>query len=300
MSERKSRLVQRAEYAVVQGIGAVLERARPESLDRWSIRIGAAAQRLLPGRNEMAMANVRGVFPEMSEVEARELVRKCWIHFARTSLEFLRTIDQPLDRIAQRFDITGWDHAGEATALKRGAILVTAHLGSWEFGISMVTLLEGKVTIVARALDNELLHEKILNARQRLNVEFVERRRAARALVQTLQEHGSVILVADQAVQPREGMLVPFLGRPAWTTSAPARLSLRFGAPIVCVFCLPAGERFRLEIEPPIIPDQLPPAERNVEALTRRINDIISAQIRRQPHLWLWMHNRWKKAESIS
>lgn len=297
MSERKSRLVQRAEYAVVQGIGAMLERARPERLDRWSVRMGAAAQRLFRGRNEMALRNVGRVFPEMSEPEARELVRKCWIHFARTSLEFLRTIDEPLDRIAKRFDINSWDNAAEALAQNRGVVIVTAHLGSWEFGISLVTLLEGKVTIVARALDNELLHEKIVSARQRLNVEFVERRRAARALVQTLDERGSVILVADQAVQPREGVLVPFLGRPAWTTSAPARLSLRFGAPIVCVFCLPAGERFRLEIEPPIIPDRLAPVERTVEGLTRRVNDVISGQIRRQPHLWLWMHNRWKKAE---
>lgn len=296
MKRRKHPLVQRAEYAVVQGIGAALRLAPPASLDRWSRGIASAAPRLFRGRTEMAVANVRRVFPDKSDVEARVLVRRCWEHFARTTLEFLRTIDEPLERIAERFDIHGWENAEKALSRQRGAVIVTAHLGSWEFGISMVTLIEGKVTIVARPLDNELLHEKILGARRRLDVEFVDRRNAARSLVRTLEEKGSVIVVADQAVRPREGILVPFLGRPAWTTSSPARLSLRFGAPIVCLFVLPTGQRFDLIIEPPIVPEDFPESERTPEALTARINDVMSARILQTPELWLWMHNRWKNA----
>ena len=30
------------------------------------------------------------------------------------------------------------------------------------------------------------------------------------------------------------------------------------------------------------------------EALTTRINDVISRQIAARPELWLWMHDRWK------
>ena len=34
--------------------------------------------------------------------------------------------------------------------------------------------------------------------------------------------------------------------------------------------------------------------EKNAEALTTRINDVISRRIAERPELWLWMHDRWK------
>jgi Lauroyl/myristoyl acyltransferase len=87
---------------------------------------------------------------------------------------------------------------------------------------------------------------------------------------------------------------VPFLGRTAWTTDAPAKMALRHGSTIVFAFCIPDGTRHRLEFEEPILVDQLQNGERDAAALTRRINDVISRRIIGDPHLWLWMHDRWK------
>jgi KDO2-lipid IV(A) lauroyltransferase len=122
----------------------------------------------------------------------------------------------------------------------------------------------------------------------------VDRRRAARALMKGLAENAVVILLPDQAVQPREGVLVPFMGRKAWTTDAPAKLALRSGATIVFGFCIPDRTRHRLEFEGPIVVDELNESERNPTALTERINDVISRRIAAHPELWLWMHDRWK------
>jgi KDO2-lipid IV(A) lauroyltransferase len=109
-----------------------------------------------------------------------------------------------------------------------------------------------------------------------------------------LSENAVVVLLPDQAVQPREGILSPFLGRPAWTTPAPAKLALRQGSTIVFTFCIPAANGHRLEFEEPIRVDQLTDEERDPAALTARINDVISRRIASHPELWLWMHDRWK------
>jgi KDO2-lipid IV(A) lauroyltransferase len=101
-------------------------------------------------------------------------------------------------------------------------------------------------------------------------------------------------MLPDQAVLPREGVLVPFLGRPAWTTPAPAKLAVRRGSTIVFVFCIPHETRHRLEFEEPIRVDRLTEEERDPVALTTRINDVISRRIATRPDLWLWMHDRWK------
>jgi KDO2-lipid IV(A) lauroyltransferase len=150
------------------------------------------------------------------------------------------------------------------------------------------------VTTVARPLDNDLLERDVAAIRARTGVEVVDRKGAARPLLKALQKGGVIILLPDQAVQPREGILVPFLGRPAWTTDAPAKMALRQESAIVIGFCIPDKSGHRLEFEDPIRIDQLSSDEKNAEALTTRINDVISRRIAARPELWLWMHDRWK------
>jgi KDO2-lipid IV(A) lauroyltransferase len=109
-----------------------------------------------------------------------------------------------------------------------------------------------------------------------------------------LAENAVVVLLPDQAVLPREGILVPFLGRPAWTTPAPAKMALRHDSTIVFAFCIVDRLGHRLEFEEPIRVDQLTEDERDPVNLTKRINDVISARITARPELFLWMHDRWK------
>ncbi len=150
------------------------------------------------------------------------------------------------------------------------------------------------VRTVTRPLDNEFLERDLAQLRARTGAVVVDRRRAARTLLRGLSDNALVVILPDQAVLPREGILVPFLGREAWTTDAPAKLALRHGSTIVFAFCIPQPSGHRLEFAEPIRVDQLSEAERDPVALTRRINDVISRRIASHPELWLWMHDRWK------
>ncbi len=82
--------------------------------------------------------------------------------------------------------------------------------------------------------------------------------------------------------------------RPAATTSAVAALALRTGAPVIPVFAVPMKNgRYRMIYEHPVEP---PPAD-SPDALrefTQRCTDVLEMYVRRYPHLWLWMHRRWR------
>ncbi|MGH9456796.1 MAG: lysophospholipid acyltransferase family protein [Thermoanaerobaculia bacterium] len=295
-SRRKSRPQIWLEYALFRAVTAVFRRASTASLERWSARTAGMARRVLRKRDRIALRNLRLVFPDLPESEVRRIASECWRHYARSTFDFLRTIEVPPEAIADRFSFEGPRDEVFATLRDGSGIFVTAHLGSWEMAASILSRFDRDVRVVARPLDNPLIDQRLLRARTRTGITIVPRRRAARDLVRALDRGGLVIMVADQAVRPREGVLVPFLGRPAWTTTAPARLALRFGVPIWCVYAVPEGEGFRLRIDEPIRPEALPPEQRTVEAITARMNEQISARIRNAPALWLWMHDRWKGA----
>jgi KDO2-lipid IV(A) lauroyltransferase len=291
---RKNALLQRVEYLLYRATARAVRASSDDALRRWGTRIGTLARHVLRGRDRLAMRNLAETFPEKSEAERRRIIDECWRHFGREALETIRTQHLPLDEISTHCYFANPEVLQDAIALGRGVLILSAHYGGWEIAGLAVMAHVKNVHTVARPLDNDLLERDLVRLRARTGVEVVDRQRAARPLLKALQKGGVVILLPDQAVQPREGILVPFLGRPAWTTDAPAKMALRHESAIVFGFCIPGTTGHRLEFEEPIRIDQLSSDEKNAEALTTRINDVISRRIAARPELWLWMHDRWK------
>jgi len=295
MSKRKkSRLLQRAEYVLYRIISRSVRVAGEDRVYRWGGRFGTLAGKLLRGRNRLALRNLQATFPDRGDKELRTMLKECWRHFGRQSLLYVRMQSMTAEEVMASCDVVNREIFDDALALGRGLILISAHLGSWEVGGMVVLSLSDDVRTVTRRLDNEYLEREATRLRASTGAKIIDRRNAARPLLKAPSEKAAVVLLPDQAVLPREGVRVPFLGRPAWTTPAPAKLAVRHESPIVFVFCIPQKTRHRLEFLEPIRVDQLTEAERDPVALTTRINDVISRRITAHPELWLWMHDRWK------
>lgn len=291
---RKNPLLQRIEYTAYRFLARRVAAMSEESLHRWGTRLGALSGKVLRGRDRLAMRNLRSVYPERDVRELRDIANACWRHFGRELLISIQGQNLSLEELAARCPFVNAHILEEAIARGKGTILISAHWGGWEVaGLAVMSLVQN-VRTVARPLDNELLERELQQIRARTGAEVVDRRKAARVLIKGLAENGVVVLLPDQAVLPREGIRVPFLGRPAWTTPAPAKMALRAASTIVFAFCIPDGLRHRLEFEEPIRADLLTEADRDPVALTKRINEIISRRIHARPDLWLWMHDRWK------
>lgn len=294
MSRKKNPVVERLEYVAYRLIAGAARRASDRSIATWGALLGSLSRRVLRGRDRLALRNLTCTFPDRPAAELRSILDASWRHFGREMLEFVRAQSMSAEEVARRCPFVNGHILEEARARGKGVVLISAHFGGWEIaGLAIMSMVD-RVLTVARPLDNSYLEVDLVRARARTGVEVVDKRRAARALLKGLGENAVVVLLPDQAVQPREGILVPFLGRDAWTTDAPAKMALRSGSTIVFSFCVPDSTIHRLEFEEPIRMDQLTDAERNPAALTRRINDVISCRISARPELWLWMHDRWK------
>ena len=291
---RKNALLQRIEYAVYRAVVRAVSGMSEEAVVRWGVRLGALAGNVLRGRDRLAMRNLRATFPDKTPRELRTILDDCWRHFGREALQYVQMQSLTLEEIAARCPFVNGHVLEEAIARGNGTLVMSGHFGGWEIaGLAAMTLIRN-VRTVARPLDNELLERDLQRMREKTGAQIVDRRRAARFLMKSLSENGVVILLPDQAVQPKEGVLVPFLGRPAWTTPVPAKMAIRARSTIVFGFCIPDGLRHRLEFEEPIRADLLTEGESDPVVLTERINDVISRRIISRPDLWLWMHDRWK------
>ena len=198
------------------------------------------------------------------------------------------------ERMLELVEVVGAAHVERAEAEGRGVMYFTGHFGSWELQVIVHAYRFGPIVMVARTLDNPLLERMIERLRGRAGTRVVPRRGAVRGLLGALKRRESVGMMIDQHMHDRSALEVTFFRRPASTTSAIAALALRTGAPVIPVFALPMPRgRYRLVYEPPVEPPG-PDDPDPVRTYTQRCTDVLEEYVRRYPHLWLWMHRRWR------
>ena len=245
----------------------------------------------------IARAQLQAAFPRKSVAECKAITRATFVHFGRLIVAVLRFSGLSPDEMKARVEIEGEDRVRAAIAGGKGVIFFTGHFGYWELHAVAHALVFPAIWLLARPLDNPLLHDVIERVRGATGNRIIYKHGALRRILRALQQNEGIAVLIDQHTQSANAVTVDFFNRPAATTSSIASLALRTGAPLVPVFALPLpGGRYRLIYEPPVETPG-PGSQDPVRDLTQRCTDVLEMYVRRHPHLWLWMHRRWRNEE---
>lgn len=291
-AERVAASAARALVAVVKGLPRDRALRVAGAVGRGWLRVGGP-------RSAAALAHLRIAFPEWSERERRAVAERAFANLARSFVELgtlARISRQELRALA---DVTGLEHfeAFRARSPGAGAICLTGHIGSWELLVAVMTAHGVPIAVIQRPRDNPLLDVLVAELRGHNGAEMLPRGNAARAALRGIRDGKVVAMTLDQNASRREGVFVPFFGRPACTRDGPARIAIRTGAPVFPVFIARIGEtaRHRVEVHPPLelAAEGADPQAALVENVAR-MTASIEAAIRRNPDQWIWTHRRWK------
>ncbi|HEU5237049.1 MAG TPA: lysophospholipid acyltransferase family protein [Pyrinomonadaceae bacterium] len=268
-----------------------------------AMRLGSALAglgRLFPRLRRTAESNLKLAFPEISELERQRLMRGCFENLGRLLAifsHFTKSNPAPLEQLIQA---EGLEHLiaakSHAKSRGRGIILYTGHIGAWEltsFGLSM---LGHPFNFLVRRIDNPKIEELIDRARMHRGNRTINKRSAAREMLQILQTGGILGLLVDLNALDREGIFVDFFNVPASTTFIVAKLALRTGAEVLPVFAPwdKSHQKIRLTVGQPVTFEPTNNQEENVRRLTQSFTRVVEDCIRRYPDQWLWIHRRWK------
>lgn len=290
------------EWLVVEMIRGLL---RPcpanvvESLGRW---LGGAVWAVWPRirkrmRQNLDLAYGEALTPRQKRVMAQTVCR----HLGSALLDMLWTIPHDAGALARRVEFDGLENLAGALEHGCGAIVLTAHFGYWELmGVAQAHA-GFPMTVLARKLDNPKLERRLAQFRCCSGNTVLHKRNAVRELIRILRNQGIVGVLMDQNVTREEGVFVDFFGMPACTTPLVAALAIRTGAPIVPAFAYPLGAgrwRFKYQKHLKVVPRE--DRRQAVTVLTQQCTSCIERAIRQHPHLWFWMHRRWKTRPAVS
>jgi KDO2-lipid IV(A) lauroyltransferase len=284
----------RLEYAAVVSVVAVVRLLPMRVVLAAGTLLGRTFHLFDRPHRELAMRNLHAAFPLRSDDECGAIAREMFSHFGRLLAVLLKFSTMSPAQMLDCVEFTGEERVVQAHAQGRGVLLFTGHFGFWEINALVHALAIQPMAVLARPLDNPLLHDLLESVRRRTGNSVIYRRGAIRRVLRALAANEAIAVLIDQHIATTDAVYVDFFNRPAATTSALAALALRTGAPVVPVFALPLpGGRFRMVYEHPVEPPK-GDDEAAVREFTQRCTDVLEMYVRRYPELWLWMHRRWR------
>ena len=256
--------------------------------------LGALCGRLPIEPRDVTDLNLTLCFPEMPANERRRLVVRSLEETGKAAFELGALWRWPVERLeALEEAAVGEELLAGTVAGGRGTVLLTPHLGNWEF-LNHFLMRRGQLVTLYRPPRIAELDAVVLEARGRTGcVSAPATRGGVRRVLRALAAGELVLILPDQEPLKAYGVHAPFFGVPALTMTLVARILRRTGAAPLFVFAerRPAG-KFRIRFLE--APGGLTDADEETAAAS--LNRGVEACVRLCPEQYLWSYKRFKTA----
>ncbi|MEX2173607.1 MAG: lipid A biosynthesis acyltransferase [Pirellulaceae bacterium] len=288
-----------AEYLAVRVFLSLITAVSLETCQSASRWIGWLLSDAVKLRHKTVQDNLAIAFPDASAAEKQKIGRQMWEHLILMVCEIAHAPRKIHESNWRKF--IGLHRKREliqAFLSPRPKVVVTAHYGNFEIG-GFITGFWGFPTYtVARPLDNPYLDRWVNHFRESMGQVIIPKHGTAELADSLLSTGGTLVLVGDQHAGAG-GVWVDFFDRPASCHKALALFSLLNKAPMLVTYVRRQSRPLRFEIGLADAFDPALPGQDDlcgVTELTQWYNDVLEEEIRRAPHQYWWLHNRWREA----
>lgn len=273
-----------------------------------ALRLGTLVVRalfpLFPKYRRIALDNISHAFPELSSSEHERILDEHLNH-----LGYLIADTFWKSRMNQRWFEKYVRYAPgaeeterrllEEARQKRGFILVSGHLGTWE-DIAQFVGYRMNGAIVYKTIRNRFLDNWFKRHRGSLGTGLYTMEETS-SLVRYLKQGGVIGLASDQNAGGA-GIFIDFLNRPASTYKGPATIAYLTGAPIIFITLIHRGDgTVALDFEDlgPLRKEDFSDKEEAIRVGTERWVKALEKAVRKTPGQYFWVHRRWKTTPAM-
>lgn len=248
-------------------------------------------------RRKVVTENLNNAFPELSPRERRKIRRRFYRWFCDYVVETLKLLSISRQEMMRRMVIEGVDEMERSLETKPFVFIFLGHYCNWEW-VSSIPLWYQKEDShgaqLYRPLKNKAFDRLFLEMRSRFGSENISKYEALRHILQLRRDGKKTCIgfISDQT--PGWNSIhdwVDFLHQDTPVFTGTERIAKKVDAAIFFADIRRVRRGYyhlvlrRMTDEPKDFPDY---------ALTEQYMRELEQIIRRQPHLWLWSHRRWK------
>lgn len=285
----------RIEYIIVKILFLIFQNISLNTGKKIALVIYFLTYKVFRYRRSVIIDNLELVFGDDLPKPLNDLLKGIYKNFIFLWMEFLQNNKVVKEKLSNIFTIHNYDIFEKAFSLGKGIIIVSGHMGNFEWLGQMHGQLGHKTSGIAKRQRNPLVNQLVERIRLRENMGVIYARNAMKEGIEVLKNKEILAIVTDQDAKER-GVFVDFLGVPSSTAVGPAVFHLRTGAPLVFLMSIRSDygkfDAYYEEVCPLSEPKEA--NDDSIREITQLHAAVLEKWIRNYPEQWFWMHRRWK------
>ena len=248
-------------------------------------------------RLRVVRENLRSAFPDKTDKELRTIEDKFYHQLCDVFVEVVKQGHMSKAETMRHMEFSGLENIRQC--FEEGApyvFVMLGHYGNWEWISSLQYWLPDiHCSQIYHKLYDNASDRLFLRLREKYGGECVEMKTTLRHLLQMRRQHAKIVVgfIADQ--QPKMSAIhyfTPFLGHDTAVFTGAEQLAQRLGARLVFGHVTRTRRGYyhcHMEHMP------ISEAAEGEYPLTDLYMQLLEADIRQVPELWLWTHKRWSR-----
>ena len=239
--------------------------------------------------------NINFAFPDINSFDEKKIIKGMWSNYGRTFAEYVFLNKFSKNSPEQLISIQGKDILDKIKEKNESVVFVSGHFANFELMAMQLSNHGINLSAIYRPLNNIFLNPlmEYLRIKYICPSQIKKGRAGMREILKKIQEKHSIALMIDQRVT--EGEKVLFFNQPAYTTTIPAQIALKFRSKIVPISLKRISDvKFNMVVEKPIDVERSENQNKDILDISIKLNSVMENMIKNNPDQWIWSHNRWK------
>mgnify|MGYP001208370232 CR=1 FL=1 len=239
--------------------------------------------------------NINFAFPNINSSDEKKIIKGMWSNYGRTFAEYVFLNKFSKNSPEQLISIQGKDILDKIKEKNESVVFVSGHFANFELMAMQLSNHGINLAAIYRPLNNIFLNPlmEYLRIKYICPSQIKKGRAGMREILKKIQEKHSIALMIDQRVT--EGEKVLFFNQPAYTTTIPAQIALKFRSKIVPISLKRISDvKFNMVVEKPIDVERSENQNKDILDISIKLNSVMENMIKNNPDQWIWSHNRWK------
>ena len=239
--------------------------------------------------------NINFAFPDINSSDEKKIIKGMWSNYGRTFAEYVFLNKFSKNSPEQLISIQGKDILDKIKEKNESVVFVSGHFANFELMAMQLSNHGINLSAIYRPLNNIFLNPlmEYLRIKYICPSQIKKGRAGMREILKKIQEKHSIALMIDQRVT--EGEKVLFFNQPAYTTTIPAQIALKFSSKIVPISLKRISDvKFNMVVEKPIDVERSENQNKDILDISIKLNSVMENMIKNNPDQWIWSHNRWK------
>lgn len=251
-------------------------------------------------RKKVVRENLRTAFPEKSVQELKDIERKFYHQLCDNFVEDIKMLSMSKEEIMRRMTFSGLEEIKKRhEAGQTLHFLYLSHFGNWEWISSINFSLRpwSASGQIYHPLRNDAMDELFIHLRGQYGGVNIKMKETFRRILQLRKEgkNYTIGFISDQ--QPKWASIhhfVPFLNHDTAVFIGAEHIARKVDAFMTYGrMSRPKRGYYHLDI----IPMEDHPASVPETTLTDRYFELLEADIKEHPEMWLWTHKRWSRTK---